>query len=478
MADALVPILELWRRSFLIMDEVDVLLHPLRSELNFPIGSKVHFFPAGLLGGHGCGHEKEQQQQRRRRVGSSGAQQEEEKQREGVAPLPTEAAALLITTTNTSTGVGATAEGVDSSDKPMPLRRAVRAVLGELKGVIEHGYACHALQTEPHLVLLDPKWYAARLRPVAAKLATLWLCKEAPHIKTAFTPRRSSSSSDSSDSVGQGEEARRLIARYLTAPLDDLQDLNRWLTGDSPGSGGTAAAAAASTTAANSMSDEDGAAAGASVLGLGASHVKLLNLGRTWVLTLLPHVLSKIHRVSFGILRPSDLSMVDPKSPPSRRLLAVPFVGKDVPSRASEFAHPDVLIGLSVLAYRYDGARLSDVQRLATQLKQDLSRQVGPRQQRPAAVTFDGWLHNLSAETGRGAPAVFVPTQRRGAAAAAVGRAEGPPARGALLPPAAHLPRTDELPGHQDQRVRPRTRELDSVWEAHRLQRHPLQPPA
>ena len=30
----------------------------------------------------------------------------------------------------------------------------------------------------------------------------------------------------------------------------------------------------------------------------------------------------------------------------SRQLLAVPFVGKDVPSQASEFAHPDVLIGL------------------------------------------------------------------------------------------------------------------------------------
>ena len=45
MADALVPILELWRRSYLIMDEVDVLLHPLRSELNFPIGHKVKTSP-------------------------------------------------------------------------------------------------------------------------------------------------------------------------------------------------------------------------------------------------------------------------------------------------------------------------------------------------------------------------------------------------------------------------------------------------
>ena len=41
MADALVEVLGLWRRSVLVMDEVDVLLHPLRSELNFPIGHKV-----------------------------------------------------------------------------------------------------------------------------------------------------------------------------------------------------------------------------------------------------------------------------------------------------------------------------------------------------------------------------------------------------------------------------------------------------
>jgi hypothetical protein len=35
-----VRILDLWQQSVLLMDEVDVLLHPLRSELNFPIGHK------------------------------------------------------------------------------------------------------------------------------------------------------------------------------------------------------------------------------------------------------------------------------------------------------------------------------------------------------------------------------------------------------------------------------------------------------
>ena len=39
------------------------------------------------------------------------------------------------------------------------------------------------------------------------------------------------------------------------------------------------------------------------------------------------------------------LFTADPHMPKSRKLLAIPFTGKDVPSRASEFAHPDVVIG-------------------------------------------------------------------------------------------------------------------------------------
>lgn len=54
--------------------------------------------------------------------------------------------------------------------------------------------------------------------------------------------------------------------------------------------------------------------------------------------------------------------------PPARQLVAVPFLGKDVPSASSEFAHPDVLIGLTVLAYRYEGLRYTDVRRIITQV--------------------------------------------------------------------------------------------------------------
>jgi hypothetical protein len=169
----------------------------------------------------------------------------------------------------------------------------VRACLGQLAALLREGYRCHALQRQPHLVLLDPRWYATRLRPAVAAWAALWLRRECPRLGAVL--------------------AADPLARYLTAPLDALQALRARVEGS-----------------------------------LLPAQVKLLNLARAWVLTLLPHVLGKIHRVGFGVLRPGDLRMVDPKSPPSRRLLAVPFVGKDVPSRASEFAHPDVLIGLTV----------------------------------------------------------------------------------------------------------------------------------
>lgn len=50
------------------------------------------------------------------------------------------------------------------------------------------------------------------------------------------------------------------------------------------------------------------------------------------------------------------------------------------------------LAGLTVLAYRYDGMRRTDVQRLADQMKHDLSRQVGPRSRRPASLIFNSWI--------------------------------------------------------------------------------------
>ena len=78
--------------------------------------------------------------------------------------------------------------------------------------------------------------------------------------------------------------------------------------------------------------------------------LKMLNLSHELLAYTVPFVLGKINRVSFGILAEEQQL---PSDTISRRLLAVPFVGKDSPSRASEFSHPDVVISLTILAFRY-----------------------------------------------------------------------------------------------------------------------------
>ncbi len=162
--------------------------------------------------------------------------------------------------------------------------------------------------------------------------------------------------------------------------------------------------------------------------------MKLLNLVYEWLHSLLPAVLScvrvrlaapdacrrKVNRVSFGLLTADELAKwwaaprraarpparltdcrlrSDPAMPPSRRVTAVPFVGKDVPSAAAEFSHPDMVIGLTALAYRwaaaaataaaqavphsarlgsYQGMREDDLRVLLRALQRQLMEEEGP----------------------------------------------------------------------------------------------------
>jgi len=51
-----------------------------------------------------------------------------------------------------------------------------------------------------------------------------------------------------------------------------------------------------------------------------------------------------------------------------------------------------VLIGLTVLAYRYEGLRKPDLRRVIERLKQRLRMERGPMPARPARALFDGWI--------------------------------------------------------------------------------------
>ncbi|GLE02888.1 hypothetical protein PINS_up011752 [Pythium insidiosum] len=292
MADELFKtIRQIWQDGVLIMDEVDVLLHPLRSELNFPIGNK---FPIDLAANRW--------------------------------ELPIYLLDAILADRE-----------LEQSAEISP------AYIEALQNVLHQGYSLHALQRFPHLVLLDMEFYEAKMMPIMTDIALDWLMR---HFK-----------------LGKMEVDPATLKHYLQCPRSELHT---------------------SPALRNEIES-----------GLSESSIKLLNLARDWIRTILPHVLSKINRVSYGLLRGEHLRRNDSGghvNSQSRLLLAVPFVGKDVPSRSSEFAHPDVLIGLTILAYRYEGIRVSDLVRIVSQLKQDFSRQLGPRDQRPACAMFSRWV--------------------------------------------------------------------------------------
>ena len=131
--------------------------------------------------------------------------------------------------------------------------------------------------------------------------------------------------------------------------------------------------------------------------------MQLLNLAQTWLGTLLPHCLSKRNRVEYGLIQVqdrfnwaseafsnmsadqkekfdrNDWTKLDPSSE-SRRQMAVPFVGRDKPSKTAQFASPEVLIGLTALSYRYEGLRQDDIRTLTQDMRSE-QRDPNPKEQ-------------------------------------------------------------------------------------------------
>jgi len=193
------------------------------------------------------------------------------------------------------------------------------------------------MQRIPHIILLNPNFYHKDLKPAIADWVLLWL--EAQHLS--------------------GLSDKQIKDYILHGPQEDKE--------------------------LSALVEEK----------LSIKHKKMLNLSRDWLRSFLPHVLQKIDRVSFGILSSDDYKRaiaIDPYMPRTRFKLAVPFVGKDVPSRSSEFAHPDVIIGLTILAYRYEGLRMTDFNDIITSLRSTLTKEIGPFNERPSSRRHAGWV--------------------------------------------------------------------------------------
>ena len=316
-----VELLAVWRGGITVIDEVDIVLHPLRSELNWPLGDKfgLDFAP-----------------------------------KRWEIPTHLLEALILVQKEMVPAAYGATTTFVEGpsmarkhflsavslteiTDVEAPKEGTEAELIGRMRDVVHEGVASKQLQRIPHLVLLSPSFYHTQLRPLLAEWLLLWL--------------------------------RRQGLRDVT----DEQILH------------CLSAGGANAEVEQMLSDEQ---------------VRMLNLGYDWLQSLLPHVLAKVDRVHFGLLRPEELERMSRNGtlPRSRRFLAVPFVGKDAPSPSSEYAHPDVAIGFAYLAYRYEGLRRADFGAVMSHLRAELDSESGPELQRPSAATWIAWVHSAPGE--------------------------------------------------------------------------------
>ena len=305
---ALVQAMQMFSSGVLIMDEVDLLLHPLKSELNFPIGAKhpIDFTP----------------------------------ERWNLA-IHLIDAVFYVERKSISVGFQQSSRAL--------------TILRELESVIVLGYSLRALQKSPHLVLLNDEWYKSHMLPVMAQWCHLWL--------------------EANNCAGLSSAE---ILAYIMRDASILGGENAQEPGDN-----------------EAESTLDGLYERAKSK-LAGKAFKMLNMATDWLHVFLPHCLAKIDRVSFGLLSMSEyeeLTRLEPMMPRSRFKLAIPFVGKDVPSRASEFAHPDIIIGLTILAYRYEGLREVDFEQdVMGLLRASFEKEIGPFRQRKSAILHQSWV--------------------------------------------------------------------------------------
>jgi hypothetical protein len=295
-ADICEQIFQIFRNSVEIMDEVDIILHPLKSELNWPLGLKEPLdFTRSKLGN-------------------------------GLRwSLPSH----LLDAIFSCCGMPILADIADS--------RKAKEILDQLEVVINRGFETCMLLKSPHLAIVSKNFYDVDMKPVLIRWLVIWL-----------------------------------RARKLPTLTDDeiIEFLNV----------GNRCSPAIMQKIKNVLGDD---------------HVKMLNLGHDWIESFLPFVLQKINRVHFGLLQPNDIEQLEAegvKIPTSRKLTAVPFVAKDVPSRSSEFAHPDVLVGLTILAFRYEGLRKNDFSLVLRHLRDAMEEEGGLYKDRPSCQKFEQWI--------------------------------------------------------------------------------------
>ncbi|CAJ1419897.1 unnamed protein product [Effrenium voratum] len=390
--------LQLMKEGVCMIDEVDLVLHPLRSELNFPIG------PKNLI---------------------------------EHAPERWRAVLHLL-------------DGFFSVEKgrvPPHLKDSLRAkeILQTLGEIIRSGCERRYLQCNPHLILLSEEFYhkevgrafeqpsgdredrglsedevrAYLLHRVTPQRLELEASLEAgaeidrvAGLPGACRRRQHHGADFLRMDLGRAQRQRpqALSARKLAPDVWSCRARKR----EEALAGGFEPVARSSYLATRLEPLEKGnvrlvleeTQAGADVRGqrverLPAKDAKSMNLSWDWLQVFLPFSLQKIDRVTFGIMSSEQVSAAlaeQPLMPLTRAKLAIPFVGKDVPSQSSEFAHPDVVIGLTILAYRYEGLRREDFDEVLGMLCDRLESEAGAVLERPTSLLWRTWVEESGAD--------------------------------------------------------------------------------
>lgn len=113
-----------------------------------------------------------------------------------------------------------------------------------------------------------------------------------------------------------------------------------------------------------------------------------LLIAKKYLRHVLRHALSKVNDVQYGLI----LGKLADDESPQRKYMAVPFIGKGVPSPTSEFAHPDTTIFLTLMAYIHAGLRVPDLFRIVRHLQERLRNESGILRNREAYLLFEQWL--------------------------------------------------------------------------------------
>jgi ribosomal protein L37AE/L43A len=179
--EMLVKVLDLFKTGVLLMDEVDVILHPLKSELNFPVGDKYDL---------------------------------------DANPWRWELPMHIIECIFFARGKVA----VDVNEGAK-----TRAALETLLTTIDEGVSIRALQKSPHIILLNPDWYHMKMKPAVADWVLLWLDKQNVS-KSGLSNEVIKSyilGGANADNARTDEERQRLQEIHTAVAADSVSDVQR-----------------------------------------------------------------------------------------------------------------------------------------------------------------------------------------------------------------------------------------------------------